>query len=376
MSSFLISQFENLTKENLDIIANITDGKILNDLIKYVLSKENKEAILFLIENDKIPKSLSLNLFQFIAEKKYWDMFLILDYTKFDIHAGYDYAFRSCCSYGNMDIIKHLIQMGANIHADDDGALRSSSYSGKIEVIKFLVEMGADIHTDCDFPLRYACYNGHIEVVKYLVEKDAEPLSNGTAIKSSIIGGHIEIVKFLTENGANIYGFVDDILLWLSFRAHVDIFKFFLDRNLEYFLKYQIAKEIVIYHKLVEYYEKFDICIKENIILKTSQTKDDIMKYINSNDSVSLKNCNEFDFSMNDYYYFFKSLMINNIEINQIIFNFIENKEDLYDTFNKISLYFEKETKNKFNQLLKNSKIEVIKINLENLINEINDELI
>ena len=43
-----------------------------------------------------------------------------------------------------------------------------------INVIKMLVENGADIHANNDAALRHAAYRGHLEVVKYLVEKGAD----------------------------------------------------------------------------------------------------------------------------------------------------------------------------------------------------------
>lgn len=105
-------------------------------------------------------------------------------------------------------------------------------------------------------------------------------------------------------------------------------------------------------YNLFEFYEKFGINIGEKLP-NILQSNDDIMRYIDSHDFLSLKNCNEFDFSTDDYYYFFVSLKFNNIEINQIIFNFIEDKKDLQNTFIKISSYFNDETVNKFYNLMK-----------------------
>ena len=41
---------------------------------------------------------------------------------------------------------------------------------GHIEVVKYLVEHGADIHAVNEQALRLAKENGHIEIVKYLNE--------------------------------------------------------------------------------------------------------------------------------------------------------------------------------------------------------------
>ena len=45
-------------------------------------------------------------------------------------------------------------------------ALRCAAENGHFEVVKLLVEKGADIHALNDYALRYAAENGHLEVVK------------------------------------------------------------------------------------------------------------------------------------------------------------------------------------------------------------------
>ena len=47
---------------------------------------------------------------------------------------------------GRVNIVKYLVDNGANIHADDDCALREAAVNGYLEVVKYLVEKGANIH--------------------------------------------------------------------------------------------------------------------------------------------------------------------------------------------------------------------------------------
>ena len=73
---------------------------------------------------------------------------------------------------GHIDIVKYLVENGADIHARDELALREASENGHVEVVKFLLENGADIHgrdyLGSDAALREASNNGHVEVVNYL----------------------------------------------------------------------------------------------------------------------------------------------------------------------------------------------------------------
>ena len=396
MSSFLISKIEkDISKENLNIILDITNEEIVNDISKVILSKKNKEAVLFLIENNKISKSMSLNLFQFIINNNYYNMFLDLDYTKFNIHAGNDLALRKSSEegyfevvkflvenganihadnnhalryssvHGHIEIVKFLVENGANIHADNNYALKYSSPSGYIEIVKFLVENGANIHADNNYALRYSSYFGRTEVVKYLVEKGADVHSgnnislicsserghieivkflvemgadihanNENAIISSVKNGRIEVVKYLIKMGANIHIRDDYILRYSSDNKYYNIAKYLLNSDLEYFSKNKNAIDIVKKHKLVEFYEKFGIDFDGK---KICQTKSDVLKYINSQDLSSLKKCEEFDFSSDNYYCFFVALESNNDEIIKVIFEFVKNKEELKRTYIDIS---------------------------------------
>jgi hypothetical protein len=88
-----------------------------------------------------------------------------------DIHADSDYALRLAAVNGHLDIVKFLVEQGANIHAYNNYALIWTANNGHLEVVKYLVEQGADIHADDDRALIWTANNGHLEVVKYLVEK-------------------------------------------------------------------------------------------------------------------------------------------------------------------------------------------------------------
>jgi hypothetical protein len=54
--------------------------------------------------------------------------------------------------------------------------------------------------------------------------------------------------------------------------------------------------------------------------------------------------------------------LINSVEINQTIYNFIKDKEGLNNIFNKISSFFDEETKNKYQKLIKNDKLNELKL--------------
>jgi hypothetical protein len=106
----------------------------------------------------------------------YWGYLEVIKYlveNGADIHSCDDYALGCASYFGRLEVVKYLIDNGANIHGNDDASLRCASSNGHLEVVKFLLENGADIHANDDYSLNYASYNGHLEVVEYLAKHGA-----------------------------------------------------------------------------------------------------------------------------------------------------------------------------------------------------------
>jgi ankyrin repeat protein len=49
-------------------------------------------------------------------------------------------------------------------------ALRYSAENGHLDIVKYLIEHGADKHADDDHAFRYSEKNGHEDVAKYLCD--------------------------------------------------------------------------------------------------------------------------------------------------------------------------------------------------------------
>jgi len=74
--------------------------------------------------------------------------------------------------YGNTDVVKYLLSIGADAKSNDHGLIWASD-GGYLEVVKLLVEAGANIHAYNDDAVESAYLEGHNDVVDYLVEHGA-----------------------------------------------------------------------------------------------------------------------------------------------------------------------------------------------------------
>ena len=129
--------------------------------------------------------------------------------------------------YGHLDILKYLVEVGANIHIKDDYALRKASRYGHLEVVKYLVSLGANIHAQNEGALAQASEKGHLEIVKYLVSLDADIHAHSEwALKVASRHGHLEVIKYLVENGADIHVQDDWILGISSSNGHLEVIKY------------------------------------------------------------------------------------------------------------------------------------------------------
>lgn len=79
--------------------------------------------------------------------------------------------------YGQFEIAQYLIDKNIDINKCggvlDGGPLAEACSKGHLNIIKLLLEKGAniDVSTSSANPLFAAIYNGHFDVVKFLVEK-------------------------------------------------------------------------------------------------------------------------------------------------------------------------------------------------------------
>eukprot|EP00833_Pecoramyces_ruminatium_P006952 jgi/Orpsp1_1/1180984/evm.model.c7180000075357.2 len=129
------------------------------------------------------------------------------------------------CQGGYEEIVKYLIEKGANINAKNNKGetplmfLCRSNFINK-ETIKYLIEKGADINARNKIdiaPIILCCYKRKYTFIKYLIELEAnvnEIDKDGDTILMNCVMNCLQfhnrekerdIVKYLIEKGADIY---------------------------------------------------------------------------------------------------------------------------------------------------------------------------
>ncbi len=75
---------------------------------------------------------------------------------------------------GELNILKFLVDAGADIHVGNERALCVAAERGLVTIVEYLLEKGANISVNDYHPLKLAAENRHIYVVNYLINAGEE----------------------------------------------------------------------------------------------------------------------------------------------------------------------------------------------------------
>ena len=144
---------------------------------------------------------------------------------------------------GDTDVVKFLVDHGADVKAQDTVLSRSAIHfaaeNGNLECIKYLTEKGADLQDKDSFgatALHYAAKSNHLDIVKYLVGKKmdytAKDKRGWSAMHYAASGGSIDVVKYLLAKGLNINELNENGRTPLFFaRQHRELRSFMISRG-------------------------------------------------------------------------------------------------------------------------------------------------
>ena len=98
---------------------------------------------------------------------------------------------------GNADLVRLLLEKGADVKTPGDTTLIPAAQSGDVEIMRLLIESGANVNCISprlgETPLMYAAASDNVEAVRLLLAKGANPnagLKNMTRVIGGSIAGH------------------------------------------------------------------------------------------------------------------------------------------------------------------------------------------
>ncbi|AAV51153.1 putative ankyrin repeat protein [Acanthamoeba castellanii mimivirus] len=141
-----------------------------------------------------------------------------------DIRAGNDNAMIIAAQKGNLEIVKFLVESGANVKSQDNCAVRLASEFGHLDVVEYLYKSGANVKADGNYAITWACKNGHLPVIEFLTSVGADiKAAQNLPIKMAAIGGHLNVIKYLVDRGANISTDNDYVFNIACRNGHTDL---------------------------------------------------------------------------------------------------------------------------------------------------------
>jgi len=132
----------------------------------------------------------------------------------------------------DLQVIKELVEEGANIRADNDQPLVWAAENGYLDIVKFLADKSTGIHTYNNQALVAAAKSGHLHIIKYLVEEGVDIRRNqNEALIYAALYGHLEVVKFLVTKGANIHALRDAAVRYAAEYGRFNVVKYLTDNG-------------------------------------------------------------------------------------------------------------------------------------------------
>ena len=231
--------FKAVINGDVQFIANyIKEGKDLNVLYKATAVDE--------YDQKKISYSFDLLEYAAIHEKTDIIKLFLTNKDKFkDFQHSLNQAFAASISKGNLDIVKLLIDSGADINSVCEVCYQQTAIHTSIEysyfdIFNFLLEKGANIKTHNSFGrtlLHSVAHTGNVEIAKQLIDKgldvNAQDNDGATPLIYAASNGNYPMFKMLPDKGAELSikeNDGNDVLMNAIENGNLDIVNFLIDK--------------------------------------------------------------------------------------------------------------------------------------------------
>lgn len=153
------------------IHSNLGKCQYVEGKLTIALEEENLEKVKFLIRFNKNSQLLSKWLREYcLVRRKCYDIIKLLIDNGADIRIDNDCVIQWASETGHFDIVKLSIDEEANVCVNSNQALKKACINGHYDIAKLLIKNGANVHADNNIPMRLASEFGHFDIVELLVE--------------------------------------------------------------------------------------------------------------------------------------------------------------------------------------------------------------
>jgi hypothetical protein len=126
----------------------------------------------------------------------------------YDVRRDNSYVMKCCAIYGNLEILKYLIEAGYKPQsATKDFTVKWAAIYGRMDMLKYLIEEEkCDRYRAQSYALRHAAANGHVDVVEYLtdgIDSWELELYCYHVLRMASKNGHLKMVNYLINKCCN-----------------------------------------------------------------------------------------------------------------------------------------------------------------------------
>jgi ankyrin repeat protein len=150
--------------------------------------------------------------------------------------SGNDTALARAALYGQAEIVRALLDAGANINArtiiSGWTPLMAAASESKTAIVQILLDRGADINAqspDGTTPLMIAARSGHVATVQVLLDRGAEVNQRSpdgvSALAAAAAFGQLQIVRLLLSRGAKDDGGALQAATRIDHKEIIDLLK-------------------------------------------------------------------------------------------------------------------------------------------------------
>lgn len=123
---------------------------------------------------------------------------------KIDISKNEELAFRLCCTSGNLDLVKWIIEENPNtdISIKEEAPFIRSCMAGNLHIAKWLLSIKSDINISAQGEASFltSCEHGHLHVAQWILSLKPNInilVHNEHAFVASCENGHLDVAKWL-----------------------------------------------------------------------------------------------------------------------------------------------------------------------------------